>query len=191
MAKPKPKAKAKPKAKEADPSVKGGRLPATSMAQRDEEIVAAKMRGLTWVQISRTYGISASRCKAVHANYREANPTLRHKDPVEIVDDLLEGYQASIEELALISAMSTNANARVGAINSKMVAYGKVSELLQAVGVLPHDLGHLKIEVDARFVAETVVKVMRDNGVSEEVELELARALRTGPPERGQISESN
>jgi hypothetical protein len=153
-------------------------LTAAQRAERDSQIVAAKMRGLSWGQISTTYEVSERRCKEIHAAYRKANPTLRHHDPVDIVDEMLEGYQGVIEELALISATTTNDSARVGAVNAKMSAYTKITELLQAIGVMPNDLGSLKIEIDARFVAEQVMKVFTAYDLPPEVEDAMLKALR-------------
>ena len=147
------------------------------MAQRDAEIVAAKMRGLSWSQISATYDVSVTRCKEIHRAYRESNKTLRHHDPLDIVDEVLEGYQGAVEELALISATTNSDTARVGAINSKMTAYQRIVELLQGIGVLPHDLGQLKVEVDARFAAEAVVAVLHQYNVSQEIQDALIEAL--------------
>lgn len=147
------------------------------MVRRNSEIVQAKMRGLSWESISATYEVSVSRCKEIHKEYRETNPTLRHLDPVDIIDELLEGYQGTIEELALISATTKSDTARVGAINTKMMAYQRISELLQAIGALPNDLGQLRVEVDARFVADAVVRVLQTFDVPDEVQDALIQAL--------------
>jgi DNA-binding Lrp family transcriptional regulator len=175
-----------------EPTVVGSRqghdgppMTADQIAQRNSEIVAAKLRGIPWSTISETFGVSPRQCKNIMKQYRETNPTLRHHDPVDIVDELLEGYQGIIEELALVSARSNNDAVRVGAINAKMSAYGKVAELLQAIGVLPHDLGQLRVVIDGRMVAESVVDVLREfreggvieGQVMEELEDRLIEAL--------------
>lgn len=156
----------------------GTHLPPEERIQRDAQIVAARMRGLSWGQISATYGVSERRCREIHKAYREEHKTLRHFDPLEIVDDLLEGYQGTIEELAMIAATTAGDNARVGAINSKMVAMEKMSRLLQDIGVLPHDLGQLRVVVDARVVADQIMKVIVEYDLPEEVQEAMLTALQ-------------
>jgi hypothetical protein len=152
--------------KKIEPTIRGSRndggMTSEKLAQRNNEIVAAKLRGLSWPVVADTFGISVRQGQQIMRQYRESNPSLREHDPVEIVDNILDGYQGTIEELALISANSRNDSVRVGAINAKMAAMTKTVELLQAVGVLPHDLGELRVVMDGKMVAESLVEVLND-----------------------------
>jgi hypothetical protein len=180
----KPKSKSKAAARTDGPAEGEDKaLTWVEIAQRNEDIVAAKARGLSWSQIAASFDMGTTRCQEIVREYREANPTLRHHDPLDIVDELLEGYAADISELVMIGAEAKNDNSRVGAINSRAHIRGKITELLQAIGVLPNDLGQLHIEIDARFVAKQVLLVLNKHEVGPELKEDLLAALRGNPAE--------
>lgn len=155
-------------------------LPRDEQAQRDADIVAARLRGLGWAQIARTYGLTVRRVQQIFAAWRQENKTLRHQDPLDIVDELLEQYQGAAEELALVAVNADNTSARVGAIRARMEAMKNIAELLQAVGVLPKDLGTLRVEMDVRYVAETILRVFDEEDVPERVQQRILQVLE-GP----------
>jgi hypothetical protein len=159
------------------------RAPAAEQVARNEEIVAARMRGLSYIQLARTYGLSKQRIQQIHKEYRESNPTLRGHDPVEIVDSMLEGYSADIEELVLISATTQTDAVRVSAINARMAARNKTTELLQELGVLPRDLGQLSVAVDAKMTAVRILSVLKQHNVPGEVLDAMLYALEEGSVE--------
>lgn len=94
---------------------------------------------------------------------------------------MVEGYLADVEELVLIGATASSDAARVGAVNARMSARQKITELLQAVGVLPHDLGSMRVEIDARFTAQRIVAVLNEYNVPDEVRDALVAALENKP----------
>lgn len=158
------------------------RLSVAEQFERNQQIVSQKVRGIPWSQIAREHGISIQRCQQIFAEWRESNPTLRTHDPVEIVDELLYGYQATVEDLAVLAAKPTiNDAVRVGAHNSKMKAYREMAELLQAIGALPNDLGTLRLLVDGQITAERVVTVLERFDLPEEAWDELLEALGGAP----------
>jgi hypothetical protein len=57
---------------------------------RDNQIVAARMRGMSWATIAATYELSERQCQQILADYRASQPRLRERDPIEIVDDMLD-----------------------------------------------------------------------------------------------------
>lgn len=179
-------ASAKPTAKKPAGKGKPGRKPkqegeetVTDMdrAVRNAEIVSARMRGLSYDQLEVTYHLSRRRLEQIVSEYRAVNPTLRNQDPIDVADELIEGYKADIEELVIIGATTNQDQVRVGAINSRMAARQRIAELLQALGVLPKDLGQLHIAIDVRQVAVKVVAVLKEHEVGEEVQDALLAAL--------------
>jgi len=136
---------------------------------RNTEIVQARIRGLPWTTIANTYGVSARQCQQILRDYRGTNPTLRTHDPLEIVDDILEGLGGAIEELAIISHTTASDQIRVSAINAKLAAQKQIVAILQTVGVLPNDLGSLRMEVDARMTADRVMTVIEQFNLPHEV----------------------
>lgn len=153
---------------------------ASQQAHRNAEIVSARLRNLPWASIANMYDLSERRCKQVFDEYRRENPTLRHHKPVEVVDWLLDGYEGCLEELAIVSNTTAHDSSRVGAINGRMTALRQIAELLQAIGVLPHDLGQLRLQVDADVTIQRVVGVLRDFHASPEMMEAMVTALRDG-----------
>jgi hypothetical protein len=102
------------------------------------------MRGLSWSMIAESYGLSERQCQAILSDYRASHPRLRERDPIEIVDEMLDRYEATQEELALVSATTKHDATRVGAIRTRLHALDAQTNLLMLVGVLPRDLGMLR-----------------------------------------------
>jgi hypothetical protein len=147
---------------------------------RDNQIVGARMRGLSWATIAATYELSERQCQAILADYRASQPRLRERDPVEIVDDMLDRYEAAQEELALVSATTKHDATRVGAIRTRLDALAAQANILMMVGVLPRDLGVLRNEIDARAIARDIATVMSRFNVSEDAQRAMVDALRGG-----------
>ncbi len=145
--------------------------------ERNEMMVALLARGVSQRQVAATFGVSIPTVKKALADFRATEPKLREHDPLEVIDMLLEGFQADLEELALLSASAKSDMAKVGAINARMVAREKIQNLLQSTGVLPHDLGKLKVEVDVRYIAMRLVAVLMKHQVPEGVQRELLDVL--------------
>jgi hypothetical protein len=126
---------------------------------RDNEIVAARMRGLSWATIAENYGLSERQCQAILADYRASHSRLRERDPIEIVDEMLDRYEAAQEELALVSATTEHDATRVGAIRTRLHALEAAAKLLMLVGVLPRDLGVLRHDLDVQQLATETLAV--------------------------------
>lgn len=146
-------------------------------------IMEARLRGISAIRVAQMFDVSRDTVVRVMREFRNANPTLRTQDPIEIVDEMLLGYQADLEELAVISATAKNDNAKIGAVNSRMVARDRIISLLQSTGVLPHDLGKLKVEIDVRYIAQTLVTVLSKHQIDEGIQRELLEALRGEAPQ--------
>ena len=145
--------------------------------ERNMQIVAQRIRRVPWSQISKEHGCTIRRCQEIFEEWRDQNPTLRHSDPQEIVDELLYGYQSVIEDFEKLATTADQDSARVGALNGKLRAFREMAELLQAIGALPNDLGTLTLAIDGRITAERIVAVLDRFDVSEEVEEAMLMAL--------------
>jgi hypothetical protein len=149
-------------------------------AARNSKIVALRARGLSEQSIADKYQIDRIRVRQIMDDWKATEPTLRTVDPLKIIDDMLVGYQADLEHLAEVADNAMGDNARVGAINARMAARDRIIALLQTTGVLPHDLGKLKVEVDVRFIAQKMVSILSANHVPDIVQKELLEALQSG-----------
>ncbi|MCW3000658.1 MAG: hypothetical protein JWN65_4207 [Solirubrobacterales bacterium] len=99
-------------------------------------------------------------------------------DPLTYVDDLYLMYEEAIELLSDIAETTTNPSAKVGAIKAAVLVQSEEIALLQAVGILPHNLGSLAVQLDVQHVAEAVIAVFEEFGVSEEAQEKIMRVLR-------------
>lgn len=145
--------------------------------KRNMEIVTAKARGLSAEVLATTFGIGARRVHQIVAEYRATMPSLRQHDPTEVVDDMLWGYQAAIEELALIASTTNSDTVKVQAVSKRTEVQEKVIALLQQLGHVPQDLGELRIISDLDALADRVAKVLDDYGVADNVRDALIAAL--------------
>ena len=150
---------------------------AREKTNRDNEIVAARIRGQSWTTIAANYGLSERQCQQILADYRASHPRLRQRDPIEIVDDTLDHYQGAQEESAEISATRKHDATRVGALRTRLDALGAQANLLRAVGVLPRDLGVLRADIDAQAMAPQANDVFNRLGVSVDARRALFNAL--------------
>lgn len=135
---------------------------------------------MTYESIAATLEIDRTTAIKVVKEFRDSQPKLRHQDPLEIVEDILEGYQADLSELAMVSSATKNEAVRVGAINARMAARDRIVALLQATGILPRELGRLRVELDVRFIAEQVIVIMEKYGLPEEGMDELLKLMGSG-----------
>jgi capsule polysaccharide export protein KpsE/RkpR len=141
---------------------------AAEKVERDRQIVAAKARSLSDATVADTFNVDESTVREVMAQWRESQPNLKTIDPIEVVEQVLFELRGSIEELALVSSTTKNDNVRVGAIKARIDALDKMTSLMQATGVLPNDLGTLKVDMDVRAFAATVLRVFTEEQVPEE-----------------------
>jgi hypothetical protein len=145
--------------------------------RRDDQIVTARMRGLSWSTIAATYDLSERQCQEILTDYRESHPRLRERDPIDILDDMLDRYDAAQEELALVSATTRHDATRVGAIRTRLDALAAQANLLMAVGVLPRNLGVLRDDIDAREIARALVGVIERYDIPHEAQQDVLDLL--------------
>ena len=154
------------------------RLAARAKVARDDAIVRARMRGRAWAAIANEHDLSERQCQEIMRAYRESHPVMRSRDPLELLDELLERYEAAGEELAEISATSKHDATRVRAIRTRLDALAAQTNLLMLVGVLPRDFGQLRHDLDVQELARKTVAVFDRHGVPIEAKRELLLVLR-------------
>lgn len=140
-------------------------------------MVRARARGLGWAEISARLALSERQCRRVVAEFRETGPRLHEMDPVETIEEALEQFDSAIEDLALLAEKSQHDGVRLGATRSRLDALRGKLELMRAVGVLPRDLGRLKIEVDVRHTARAILDVFEAYSVPHEVQEAVVEAV--------------
>jgi hypothetical protein len=153
------------------------RLAAHDKVARDDAIVCARMRGRSWAAIASEHELSQRQCQEIMRAYRERHPRTRSRDPLELLDDMLDLYQGAQEELAEIAATTNHAATRVGAIRTRLDALEAQTNLLRLVGVLPRDLGLLGQHLDVQQLANNILAVFAEYDVPVEAKQALLRVL--------------
>jgi hypothetical protein len=144
-------------------------MTARERADRNFAVFEARVRGIAWARIATEHGISERQAQRLYAEQRENRPSLASRDPVEAVEELLDGYDAALEDLALLGRDTSHDGTRLGAIRGRLDVIRAKYELLAAVGVLPADLGRLSVEIDVRRTMDTMIEVLERHGVDEAV----------------------
>lgn len=150
------------------------------LAQRNADIVTSLGRGLSTVQVAQTFGISERQVRNIMERWRRENPGLRQRaveSALAVVDEFLEQYAGAAEELALIAATAKTPTARVAAIRARMDAITRRIDTLQAIGVLPNDLGAMRLDIDVRHVADVIVKVLQEEQIPMDTTSRILAAL--------------
>lgn len=155
---------------------------------RNAEIFAARARGIGWARIAAEYGISERQAQRIYTEQRENRATLASIDPVEVVEELLVAYDAAVEDLAVLAQETGHDGTRLGAIRARIDATRAKHELLAAVGVLPHDLGRLSLEIDGRVLGDTLVRVLERHDLPQELWDDLERELSAAVPTLAQAA---
>ena len=114
-------------------------------AARNSQIVRARLRGLGEAEVATRFTVTPRQVRRVVAEHRESRPRLDSIDPLEVVGDVLDGYDALAEELAELADSTSHDGVHLGAIRGRLAVHGAKIELLQAAGVLPADLPQLRI----------------------------------------------
>lgn len=149
-------------------------------AARDNKIVALRARGFSEQSIATKFKIGPDRVHDIMEDWKATRPTLRTADPLAIIDEMIDGYHADLEQLSDIAENAKNDSAAVGAINARMAARDRIIALLQTTGVLPHDLGKIRVDIDVRYIAQKMVAVLNAHGVPADVQKELLTTLQQG-----------
>lgn len=134
---------------------KGPKMDAAQQALRDTMMLQRKAQGWTIEEIAKEAGLSVSGAKKALRKKKEAMPPTLGRDPLEIVAELVEAYDADIGDLERMAAAYAERQPSV-AVGAKKAAGSmrwQKTILLQATGQLPRELGTLRVVAEARVVA--------------------------------------
>lgn len=156
------------------------RLTAAEKVERDKALVADRARGKgSWTVLAKKYNVSDRQAQNIWAAHRDQIASrYRETDPLDIVWDMAGRYEQWISDLSDIAEEGDNDAARIGAVNAAGRMQERMQDLLQSAGILPHNLGRLKVQHDVRFLALRVVEVLKEHGVPPETRKALLETLR-------------
>jgi hypothetical protein len=171
---------------------KHGRKPGLTEREREarnNELIRDKLRGQGWAYLSEKYDLTVRQCQDIYGQWREQNqPTFQGRDPIAIVHGMLDRLESWIEQLAEVADGTTTDMTKIAAINAQMAATTRAAELLQATGLLPHDLGTLRLELDVQTLAVRLVTVLTEQGATPDMKRAILDALRTDAVQQPTLS---
>jgi hypothetical protein len=142
---------------------KGPHLNLAEKAVRDTLIVTRRAQGWGWESIAAEVKLGIDATKKAHKRKVASLTSLMEMDATKILEGLIQGLQYSIgdlEQLAVAAVEERNMSASVSAKRAANEAREKLQELLQTTGLLPHDLGTIKHQIEFRVVVIEVVNLV-------------------------------
>jgi hypothetical protein len=161
---------------------KRGRKPGLTEEERLErnaELVRDRLRGQGWEYIAEKYNLNYDTCQRIYSAWRSENQsTYQGRDPIAIVHSMLDRLESWVEQLAEVADASATDTTKISAINAQLNALTRTAELMQATGILPHDLGTLRLELDVQTLAVKLVTVLTEQGATPELKRAILEALK-------------
>src|SRR4051794_24810664 len=109
--------------------------------QRDADIVAALLRGISARVLAQSFGITPRHVRRIFKEYRKTRPKLEELDRREIVQDILDQHDALDEQLAMIAHSDAQSSVRVGALKAQFALRRQKTDLLTRAGILDDSPG--------------------------------------------------
>ena len=152
----------------------------TEIEERDRELVRDRARGKSWPYIAHKHDLSVSRCMHIHAEWRRGNPQeWKGRDPIDIVEQQLDRLEAWVEQLAELTDRTEDA-VTVAAVRTQMDLTRRAADLMQDTGILPHDLGTMRIQIDVQQLGVRLLAALNANGATLEMKRAIIHELRSG-----------
>lgn len=151
------------KTKKAAKVPKGPKLNSAERSVRDTLIVERRGQDWPWEAIAKEVGLTIKATKEAHERKLASLSSMIEMDAAKILERLMEGLQFSIgdlEQMAVAALEERNVPAAVSAKKAANEAREKLQALMQTTGILPHDLGTIKHQIEFRVVVVEVVNLV-------------------------------
>lgn len=158
------------------------RLTPKQRAARIDSIVEQRARGFRWSSIAGDHGISERQAMRLYDEY-EGDGRWTGRDPVALAGEVVEQYDAAIEELARLAATTKHDGTKLGAIKGRVEMIAARTQLLIALGVLPDDLCDLALIADGQEMAKRLMAVIEEFHMDDDVVEAMARAFGATIPQ--------
>ncbi len=151
-------------------------MAAATRALRNASIVAERTRGDSWASICARHDVGERQARRIVQEHTV--PGEGAAAAQELLDEMVEAFEAGIEDLALIAMRSNSDSVRLGAIKAKLKLMEKRAGLLGA----PSLYRRAGDEVDAWRTGEAVVAILEKHDASYEFRRDLVEAMRNEQP---------
>lgn len=165
-------------------------LTAKEIAERNLRLVARKLQSptISFTDLGAEFNISGKQARRAYHQYESElmeQFVLDTSDYLKTVAVKIAAYEELRGQLASTAAAASNVNlpARVGALKAIADIHAREIVLLQATGLMPNDLGLVRVQLDVRTVTNAFIAIFHKylpKKVAAEAEAELLEALRPG-----------
>lgn len=145
------KKKLKPKGAPKKPANKSQR------SIRDSRIVALRGMGFGFKDIGEMVGLSTRQTERNYYDRVENLPDLLEMKPLEVIRNLIHGFQNAILDFEQMAQDADQTSAAVGAKKGANESRVHLLRLLQATGQLPYELGTMRHEVEVGHVVTVLL----------------------------------
>ena len=161
---------------------KRGRRPGMTEEERLErnaELVRDKVRGQGWEYLAEKYSLQPTQVRRIYNEWRKENQSaFVGRDPIQIVHSMLDRLESWTEQLAEVADGTEAETIKISAIREQLNVLTRTAELMQATGILPHELGTLRMELDVQTLAVKLVTVLTEQGAPPEMKRAILETLR-------------
>ena len=118
-----------------------GAVTAKQRSDRNAAIFEARARGFSWSRVAHEFGLTERQAQRIYQEQRQNGARLAARVPIATVEELLDGYEAALDELAVLAQDTRHDGVRLGAVRARVAVMNTTTQLLMAIGALPADLG--------------------------------------------------
>ena len=148
-------------------------MTSSERAERNKEIVTARLRGLSERHVAEMSGVSERHVRRVLREYRESRPHLHELDPVEALRETLDAYEGLIDEAVALADQAQQESTRLGALKLRLALLNARIQLVPGLGMVPTELERARMMEDFQRAARQMVLVLDRHGVPEHVQQEI------------------
>jgi hypothetical protein len=154
------------------------------IAERERALVHDRLVGMSWEKLAIKHGIGERQARRWFQHWKERPKTDEQQDPIEYVFEELTRLEALFQgQGAIATSDDTSASERINAMKAMADLIKQMVELRQEAGLLPRNLGKLRVELDIRWMTTQIVALFDKYGLPSEAKRELVGLLRTTGPQ--------
>jgi hypothetical protein len=141
----------------------GSNLTTAQKSIRDSLIVSRRNQGWSFEKIGKEVKLGVRATEMAYERKLASMESVLEVDARKIVERLITEIQFSVGDLEQIALAAIEAGNTASAVSAKRAANEareRLQNLLQTTGVLPHDLGTIKHQLEFRVVVVEIVKLV-------------------------------
>lgn len=144
-----------------DPNIgeDGKPMTAHERHERNLNIFRASLRGTDIYDLAQIYSLHPGTVQEIINGCKVEGQRLSDTNPLTVIEDWIMRNAAGISELAALGAREKG-SARIGAITARLGREDKHLEVLQAIGLLPHDLGEMRQQLNGIQLANRMLDIL-------------------------------